>query len=64
MAKPKQDDKAQSKRFIEKARELKADESGKKFERAFKTAVPPKPGSGKSSTDADGRESGRNGDLP
>jgi len=33
-------DKDQSKRFIEKARELSADETGKKFERAFKKIVP------------------------
>lgn len=44
MAKPKrkQDDKAQSKRFIEKARETEADETGEDFERAFKKIVPPK----------------------
>ena len=44
MAKPKskQDDKEQSKRFIEKARELEADESEETFERAFEKAVPPK----------------------
>ena len=35
------DDKEQSQRFIEKARELGADESGKKFERALKKLVPP-----------------------
>jgi hypothetical protein len=35
-------DKEQSKRFIEQARELGADESGKKFERAFKKIVPRK----------------------
>ena len=40
--KPKQDDKAQSKRFIEKAREVEADESGKAFEQVFKKIVPPK----------------------
>lgn len=34
-AKPKPDDKAQSKRFVETAKELEADASGKKFERAF-----------------------------
>ncbi len=44
MAKPKRkpDDKAQKKRFIEKARDLKADESGKGFERALKKILPPK----------------------
>ena len=44
MAKPKlkQDEKAQSERFIEKARELEADMSGKAFERALKKIVPPK----------------------
>jgi hypothetical protein len=36
------DDKAQSERFIETARELGADDSGEKFERAFKKVVPPK----------------------
>ena len=43
MAKPKRKsgDKTQKKRFIEKARELEADESGETFERAFKTIVPP-----------------------
>ena len=33
---PKPDDAEQSKRFEEAARELEADESGKKFEKAFK----------------------------
>jgi hypothetical protein len=44
MAKPKQepDDKAQSERFIEKARELEVDESGEAFERGFKKIVPEK----------------------
>jgi hypothetical protein len=32
-----------SRRFIETARELGADETGKKFERAFKKIVRPKP---------------------
>lgn len=43
MAKPKrkQDDKEQSKRFVEKAHEVEADESGEAFERAFKKVVPP-----------------------
>lgn len=34
--------KEQFKRFIETAREHEVDESGKDFERAFKTVVPPK----------------------
>lgn len=38
--KAKPQDKEQSKRFIEKAREIDADESGEAFERAFKKAVP------------------------
>ena len=42
MAKPKRDAKEQSKRFIEKARELEADETGEEFERTFKKVVPPK----------------------
>ena len=37
---PKPDDPEQSKRFIETARELEADESGKAFERAIKKIVP------------------------
>ena len=43
MAKPKRkrDQKAQKEHFIEKARELEADESGEAFERAFKKIVPP-----------------------
>ena len=46
MAKPKRkpDDKAQKERFIKKARELKADETGEAFEREFKKIVPPKRG--------------------
>ena len=36
------DDKAQSERFIDTAREYGADVSGEKFERAFKKVVPPK----------------------
>ena len=45
--KPKPDDEAQKRRFIEKARELGADESGEAFERVFRKVVPPKikPGS-------------------
>lgn len=42
-SKPKQDDKEQSKRFIEKAREIEADENEEAFERAFKEIVPPSP---------------------
>jgi hypothetical protein len=41
--KPKQDDKEQSKRFIEKAREIEADENEEAFERVFKKVVPAKP---------------------
>lgn len=37
------DDPEQSKRFEEKARELGADESGKKFEDALTSVVPRKP---------------------
>jgi hypothetical protein len=40
--KPKQTDKEQSKRFIEKGRELEADESGEAFEQVFKKILPPK----------------------
>lgn len=40
---PEPDDAEQSKRFEEAARELEADESGKKFEKAFKVVVPVKP---------------------
>jgi hypothetical protein len=40
--KTKPDDEAQKKRFIEKAREIGADESEEAFERAFKRVVPPK----------------------
>jgi hypothetical protein len=36
----KPDNHEQSRRFEEKARELGSDESGKKFERAFKKVVP------------------------
>ena len=35
-------DKGQSKRFIEKAKELSADESEERFERALKMIAPPK----------------------
>lgn len=40
--KPKSDDKAQKQRFIEKARELEADESEEAFEQSFGKVVPPK----------------------
>ena len=48
MAKPKSksDDKAQKQRFIEKARELEADESEEAFEQAFKKIVPPQKSTG------------------
>jgi hypothetical protein len=41
MAKPKRkrDDKSQKERFIEKAREVEADESGEAFERALKKII-------------------------
>jgi len=42
MAQPKKDEKPQKQRFIEKARQLEADESGKLFECVFKKIVPPK----------------------
>ncbi len=38
----KPDDPEQSKRFIEKAREIEVDESGEAFERAFKKIIPPR----------------------
>ena len=41
-AKPKQDNKEQSKRFIEKAKEIAADDAGEAFERAVKRVIPPK----------------------
>ena len=41
---PKPDDPEQSKRFTETARELETDETGKKFERAFKKIAPAKGG--------------------
>jgi hypothetical protein len=40
---PKQDDPEQSKRFIEAARQIEADETGEAFRRAFEKIVPPKP---------------------
>jgi len=39
--KPK-DDRPQSERFLEAARELCVDESGEEFEQAFRKIVPPK----------------------
>jgi hypothetical protein len=41
------DDPAQSKRFIETAREIETDESAEAFERAFKVVVPTKTGAEK-----------------
>lgn len=41
-AAPKPDNPAQSKRFVEAAREIEADESGKAFQRALEKIVPPK----------------------
>lgn len=38
----KSDDPEQSKRFIETAREIGTDETGKEFEKAIKRIVPPK----------------------
>jgi lipoate-protein ligase A len=37
----KKDEKSQPERFVEKAKELGADESAEAFERAFKKVVPP-----------------------
>lgn len=39
---PKEDQKAQSERFIETARAIGVDESGRKFERAITKVIPPK----------------------
>lgn len=39
--KPEPDDKEQSQRFIDAARELEADESDEQFEKAFRATVPP-----------------------
>ena len=39
---PKPDDPEQSKRFVETAREIEADESGEAFRRAFEKIVPSK----------------------
>ena len=38
--KPEPDDKEQSQRFIDAAKELEADKNGEAFERAFTTIVP------------------------
>lgn len=40
--KPEPDDKEQSARFIETAKDLEADKNAENFERALKTIVPPK----------------------
>jgi hypothetical protein len=40
---PKQDDPEQSKRFVETARQIEADETGEAFRRAFEKIVPVKP---------------------
>lgn len=40
--KPKLDDPEQSKRFVETAREVEADESAEAFEKAFKKVAEPK----------------------
>ena len=45
--KGKPDDEAQSKRFIEKAREIKADETEEGADRAFKKAAQPKKATGR-----------------
>jgi hypothetical protein len=44
---PKPDDPEQSKRFIEAARQIEADETGEAFRRAFEKIVPVKPGASK-----------------
>jgi hypothetical protein len=49
--KRKPDDPEQSRRFEEKARELGSDESGKRFEKAFKAILPKKKSSAKKSPD-------------
>lgn len=41
--KPEPDDKEQSSRFVETAKSLGVDESGKHFDRAMKSIIPPKP---------------------
>jgi len=47
MTQTKKDDKAQSKRFIEKAKEVIEEDAEEVFERAFKKIVPPEKGSSK-----------------
>lgn len=47
MPKPKADDKEQSKRFIEKAKEVVEESTEEVFEHAIKKIVPPKKGSSK-----------------
>jgi hypothetical protein len=39
---PKADDPEQSRRFVEAARQIEADETGDAFDRAFRKIVPPK----------------------
>lgn len=41
--KPKPDDREQSQRFVETAKSLGVDESGKAFDRAVRAVVAPKP---------------------
>lgn len=41
--KPEPDNKEQSSRFVETAKALGVDESGKDFDRAMKSVIPPKP---------------------
>ncbi len=41
--KPKPDDKGQSERFIEKAREIESDKADEAFERAIRKILPKKP---------------------
>jgi hypothetical protein len=43
MEKRKPDDAEESKRFVDAARQLESDESGKSFERAFGAVAPKKP---------------------
>jgi hypothetical protein len=43
---PKPDNPEQSKRFVETAREIEADETGEAFRRAFAKIVPTKPRGG------------------
>ena len=42
MAKPKPDTKEQSKRFIEKAKEIASEDADDAFDRAIKKVLPPK----------------------